>query len=98
MRTQHKPYSYALRLDRGDEKAIAAVVKETGLSINSLLVLSIRKGLPLARESLAKNSSRVTTVNPLPDHVLRRAYLVPDDSESVSAKQLAKFQSQKEPE
>ena len=61
-------------------------------------ILLMDASQPLARESLAKNSSRVTTVDPLPDHVLRRAYLVPDDSESVSAKQLAKFQSQKEPE
>ena len=98
MRTQNKPYNYALRLDRTDEKAIAAVVKETGLSINSILVLSIRKGLPLASQSLAKPSARVTTVDPLPDHILRRAYAVPDDAESISAEQLAKFQSQKEPE
>ena len=77
--------------------AVVEIVEETGHSINSVLALSIRKGLPLAREALGRPPRRVTAVNPLPDRVLRRAYAGPDELEGVSARQLAKFQTQEEP-
>ena len=41
---------------------------------------------------------RVTTVDTLPDDVLRRAYAAPDELAGITADQLAKFQSQKEPQ
>ena len=91
-------YQYPLRLDKRDGAAVAQIVKETGQSINSVLALSIRKGLPLARQALARAPGRVTTVDPLPDHELRRIYAAPDELAGVSADQLAKFQSQKEPQ
>ena len=91
-------YQYPLRLDRQDGAAVAQIVKETGQSINSVLVLSIRKGLPLARQALARSSRRATAVDPLPEAVLRRAYAEPDELEGISAHQLMKFQSQQEPQ
>jgi hypothetical protein len=91
-------YQYPLRLHKKDAAAVAQIVKETGQSINSVLALSIRKGLPLARQALARPHRRVTTVDPLPDHVLRRAYGEPDELDGIPAHQLAKFQSRKEPQ
>jgi hypothetical protein len=91
-------YGYALRLPKKDKSAVSRVAKETGQSINSVLVLSIRKGLPLAHTALAAPLSRVTGVDPLPDKILRRAYQLPYDSEQASAEQLLNFQSQREPE
>jgi hypothetical protein len=37
-------------------------------------------------------------VDPLPDHELRRIYAASDELDGISADQLAKFQSQKEPQ
>jgi hypothetical protein len=91
-------YSYALRLPKKDKSAVSKVAQATGESINSILVLSIRKGLPLAQAALAAPSPRVTGVDPLPDGVLRRAYQLPDDSEQATSRQLLNFQSQREPE
>jgi len=91
-------YNYPLRLDKKDGAAVAQVAKESGMSINSVLVLSIRNGLPVARQSIVRPPKRVTTVDPLPDDVLRRAYSEPDDLDGVSARQLEKFQTQREPE
>ncbi len=42
-------------------------------------------------------SWRATTESPLLEQVLRRAYAEPDELEGVSARQLARFQSQMEP-
>jgi hypothetical protein len=91
-------YQYPLRLDKRDGAAVAQIVKETGQSINFVLALSIRKGLPLARQALVRPPRRVTVVDPLPDHLLRRAYAEPDELDGISADQLARFQSQKEPQ
>jgi hypothetical protein len=91
-------WQYPLRLDKRDGARVAQIVKETGRSINSVLALSIRKGLPLACEALMPPPRRVTAVDPLPDEVLRRAYAEPDEFEGVSARQLAKSQTQKEPQ
>jgi hypothetical protein len=90
-------YHYPLRLDEEDEAAVTHIASDTGHSINSILVLAIRKGLPLARAALGRPSRRVTAVEPLPDRVLRRAYAGPDELDGISARQLAKFQTQKEP-
>ena len=92
-----RAYNYPLRLDQDDGAAVARIVKETGQSINSILVLSIRKGLPLAREALGRPASRVTGVDPLPEMDLRRAYAGTDDLDGLSAGRLAEFQSQHEP-
>jgi hypothetical protein len=91
-------YQYPLRLNKQDGAAVAQIVKETGQSINSVLALSIRKGLPLAHQALTRPPRRVTAVDPLPDHVLRHAYAGPDELDGISARQLAKFQTQKEPQ
>ena len=93
-----KSYNYPLRLDHHDGAAVAQVVKETGQSINSVLALSIRKGLPLARQALIQPLPRVTGVDPLPDQVLRRAYAQADDLDRITARRWRKFQTQQEPE
>ncbi|MGD1086461.1 MAG: hypothetical protein ABSA47_17125 [Verrucomicrobiota bacterium] len=90
-------WQYPLRLDPRDGAAVAQTVKETGQSINSVLTLSIRKGLPMARAALSRPPSRVTAVDPLPERLLRRAYAGPDELDGVSPRQLAKFQTRKEP-
>ena len=90
-------YGYALRLPKKDKSAVSRVAKQTGQSINSVLVLSIRKGLPLAQAALSPSPNRVTGVDPLPEQVLRRAYQEIDD-EKATAEQLLRFQAQQEPE
>ncbi len=81
-----------------DSSAVAALVKDTGQSINDVLVLAIRKGLPLAREALRTQSGRVTNVDPLPDKVWRRIYAQPDEISKVTPAQLAASQIQTAPE
>jgi hypothetical protein len=93
-----KEYRYPLRLSVEDETAVARVVKQTGQSINQVLVVSIRKGLPLALKALCHEAGRVTAVDPLPDEVLEQAYSLPDDLDGVSAARLARFQSRRKPE
>jgi len=93
-----KEYAYALRLPKKDKSAVSKVAKETGQSINSVLVLSIRKGLPLARAALSSPSARVTGVDPLPEEVLRKAYERRDDWNRATAEQLLNFQIQREPQ
>ena len=93
-----KEYKYPLRLPRKDESEISDLVKRSGQSINSVLVLCIRKGLPMARHALCRDNGRVTGVDPLPVAVLERIYSKKDELDGVTAQQLAAFQSQTEPE
>jgi hypothetical protein len=93
-----KEYRYPLRLPKSDRSALAAVVKRTGHSVNQVLVVSIRKGLPLALAALSGPAGRVTAVEPLAEAELERAYAHTDDSEGVSAAALAGFQSQGRPD
>jgi len=81
-----------------DEPALVELAERSGQSINSVLVLCVRKGLPFAREAFCRQSGRVTTVDPLPKAVLERIYARKDESEGISAEQLSAFQSQTEPE
>ena len=91
-------WHYPLRLDKQDGAAVAQIAVETGQPIITVLATSIRKGLPLAREALGRPPRRVTVVDPLPDRLLRRAYAAPDELDAVTARQLAEFQTQKEPQ
>ena len=91
-------YKYPLRLPREDEPAVAELVKKSGQSINSVLVLCIRQGLPLARQALNQRCGRVTAVDPLPESVLERIYAKQDELKGVTAQQLMRFQSRTEPE
>lgn|SRR5258708_20620024 len=97
MKGAGKEYRYPLRLPIEDEPEVAKLVKQSGQSINSVLVLCIRKGLPLVRQALCQNSRRVTTVDPLPDAVLERIYAEKDELEDVTGDELIEFQSQTEP-
>jgi hypothetical protein len=98
MRRIAKEYRYPLRLPIEDEPQIAELVKKSGQSINSVLVLCIRKGLPLASKALGHSSGRLTTVDPLPEAVLERIYGERDELKGITAEQLLGFQSQTEPE
>ena len=93
-----KEFRYPLRLPVEDQPAVAELAQQSGQSLNSVLVLCIRKGLPLARQALGQNGGRVTAVDPLPETVLERIYSQKDELENVSAEQLARFQSQAEPQ
>ena len=97
MKAAAKEYKYPLRLPREDKPKIAKLVKESGQSTNSVLVLCIRKGLPLAREALSETSGRVTAVDPLNTSMLERIYGQKDELEGITAEQLLGFQSQTEP-
>ena len=77
-----KEYRYPLRMPAADSKAVAEVVKTTGHSINSVLLLAVRKGLPLARQTLSAEQGRVTNVDPLPGPVLDRIHRQPDRDEA----------------
>jgi len=92
-----KAYRYPLRLDREDKHNIDEVVKTSGRSISQVLILSLRKGLPLAREALCPGSGRVTNVEPVPDHVWRKLYTKKDEVDECSAEQIKSVQSQSEP-
>ena len=77
-------YRYPLRLARTDKRKVDAVARETGTTINQVLVISVRKGLPLARKALCKDTDRITNVEPLPDKVWRRIYMGEDELDSLS--------------
>lgn len=93
-----KEYRYPLRLPNEDSAAVSALVKASGQSINAVLLLAIRKGLPLAREALNRDTGRLTNVEPLPDKVWARIYDRPDEFREVTAEQFANSQIQEEPE
>lgn len=95
---ESKHYRYPLRMPREDSAALNDLVKESGQSINDVLLLAIRKGLPLAREALKRDAGRITNVDPLPDKVWRRIYSRPDEFSKVTGKQLGASQIQTEPE
>ena len=98
MKAQEKEYRYPLRLPSQDEGPLTQVATASGQSINTVLVLCVRKGLPLVREILCPNQGRVTVVDPLPESVLERIYENSDELEGVTSEQLQNFQSQTEPE
>ena len=91
------PYRYPLRLDRKDKQSVDAVVRASGRTINQVLVLSLRKGLPLAQEALCRTSGRITNVEPVPDAVWRRIYSRKDEVDECSGGDLRAAQSQREP-
>ena len=95
---QSSIYRYPLRLNRADKKNVDAVARESGSTINQVLITSIRKGLPLAREALRQGRGRIANVDPLPDEIWRRIYCHEDEMDSVSAHDLRLAQSQREPE
>jgi len=92
-----KEYQYPLRLPAEEESKISDLVESSGQSINSILVLCIRKGLPLVRQALGQDAGRVTAVEPLPETVLERVYAGKDELEGVTAQELLAFQSQTQP-
>jgi hypothetical protein len=93
-----KPYRYPLRLDPEDKRSVDAVVGASGRTINQVLVLSLRRGLPLAKEALCPEPSRLTNVKSVPDAVWRRVYSRKDELDDLSSEQLKAAQSQREPE
>jgi hypothetical protein len=62
-----KEYRYPLRVPPEESAAVKDLVKSSVLSFNDVLLVCIRKGLPLAREVLCRERGRVTNVDPLPD-------------------------------
>ena len=92
-----KHHPYALRIPAQDARALAKAQKLSGESINQLLILCLRKALPELMASF-QSAERVTNVPPLSVMELRRIYQGRDELAGVSARQLAAFQSQKEPE
>ncbi len=95
MRPTAKHHPYALRIPTADAKELAKAQELSGQSINQLVMICVRKALPEVVASLGANP-RVTNVAPLPAIEWRRIYRHPDELHGVSARQLAKFQSQKE--
>ena len=91
-------YRYPLRLDSADQRNVASVAKESGRTINQVLVTSVRKGLPLAREALCQAKGKISNVKPLPDSVWRHIYSHKDEFDRIPRRALAKSQSQREPE
>lgn len=93
-----KLYRYPLRLDHSDKSRIEAVVRASGRTINQVLTLSVRKGLPLAKEALCANAGRLTNVEPVPDRIWRRVYSRQDEVDKCSGAQIKAAQSQSEPQ
>ncbi|SRR6266496_3745049 len=92
------PYRYPLRLDRKDKQGVDAVVRATGRTINQVLILSVRKGLPLAREALSRSVGRVTNVELISDETWRRIYSRKDELDGSSTDDLKAAQSQNKPQ
>jgi hypothetical protein len=93
-----KVYRYPLRLDQADKRNIEAVVRASGRTINQVLTLSVRKGLPLAKQALCADNGRLTNVDPVPEEVWRRVYSKRDEVDEYSSKELRTAQSQNEPQ
>jgi hypothetical protein len=93
-----KVYRYPLRLEQLDKRKVEALVRASGRTINQVLTLSVRKGLPLAREALCADQSRLTNVEPVPDRIWRRIYSKKDEVDECSGQQLKAVQSQREPQ
>jgi hypothetical protein len=92
-----KLYRYPLRLEQIDKRRVEAVVRASGRTINQVLTLSVRKGLPLAEQALCADAGRLTNVEPVPDRVWRRIYSRSDEVDECSGEQLKAAQSQSEP-
>jgi hypothetical protein len=92
-----KPYRYPLRLAAEDKQDVDALVRRSGRSINDVLVLSLRRGLPLIREALCPPGERLTTVQPLSEATWRRIFSRKDELDEVSGAQLRAAQSQRKP-
>lgn len=84
-----KEYRYPLRMPAKESAAVQSVARQTKHSINDVLLLAIRKGLPMARAALGHDAGRVTNVDPLPDNVLARLYRQRKDDEGVIDKFIA---------
>jgi hypothetical protein len=93
-----KRYRYSLRLDAEDKRRVDAVVKASGRTINQVLVLSLRSGLPLAEDALCRKPDRLTNVEPIPDEVWRRIYSRGDELDGLTGHQLKAAQSQEDPQ
>lgn len=90
--------SYASRLPSDAARRLAEAKKVTGLSVNDLIVQCVRINLATVASALAPKPGRVTNVEPLPKAVLDRIYSTrKDDTEGLTAKQLAAMQSQTDP-
>jgi hypothetical protein len=95
---KNRIYRYPLRLDQTDKRSIEAVVRASGRTINQVLTLSLRKGLPLAKQALCPDAGRLTNIEPLPDAVWRRIYSRRDEVDKYTGEQLKAVQSQNEPQ
>jgi hypothetical protein len=96
MRTA-KPYRYPLRLGAEDKQHVDALVRTSGRSINDVLVLSLRRGLPFVREALSPLGERLTTVKPLSEATWHRVYSQKDELDAISSAHLRAAQSQRKP-
>lgn len=75
-------YPLPLPEDLGSEVRLAA--QATGLSQAEVMRQALRFGLPVVQQRLARDHQRVTTVDPLPDKVLRRLYQrAEEDAEGI---------------
>jgi len=92
-----KHHAYALRIPVQQARELTKAQKISGQSINQLVMLCVRRALPEVISTFALQS-RITNVDPLPAATWRKIYRRQDELQSISAKQLAAFQSQGPPE
>lgn len=76
---------------------IRKVARQTHLSQQDVIRQSTKAGLPIVLKR-HQSAERITNVDPLPQAEYRRIYFKRDELEGVSAQQLGRFQSQKEPD
>jgi len=79
---------YPLRLDGQDRQAAESLAAESGHSLQDVLRLAVRKGLPQARAALCRGE-RITKVEPLSDAVLDRIYAESDADEAGTLRFMA---------
>ena len=74
-------HQYPIRVEPSDKSALEKASRQTGQSINQLVVLCVRQALPYVRAALSKDTGRITNVDPLPPAISKRLYSEPDDDE-----------------
>ena len=81
MNSSAKHHQYPIQVESSDQSALETASRQTGQSINELILLCVRTALPGLSAALSGESGRVTNVDPLPEAASKQLYSQPDDDE-----------------
>ena len=77
-----RPYKHLAAFPGEDKAALKAATHATGLSVNQIIVQSVRERLPAIVARHRTKAGRLTNVDPLPDKVLKEIYSRPERDEA----------------